>query len=573
MVRLMAKEKKLIPKTTKKDFYYEITGTLTILLCLVLLSELGTVGIILKNLFKVVFGDFYFVVVIYLIGQGIYALVKEKWFDFKSIRFNGFLLFLFSLFLLVHLSFLDLYNIKAQTILSSTLQLYKDAIFSNKYLASFGGGIMGGISSQIFVVLFNKIGALIFAIIFMILSISFMTNLSFKTFIYSFSFILNKTKKVGLFIYRYFKNINYPTKKDTIGKRGLILNINLLTDIPNNSNDLLQQRLSFDEFEAITRLIYQYNGFISEKRMMIGYTQTRYLFIGNFTMIDEKKVDGLLNRNNLFYKDQNRLIIEASNKIKKILTLKTLLLLNDSNDIPIGVELNDLTLYFSPLVHQNILISGENGSGIKTFIKSFVISLIFRLKERFNLILCDYLDEFNDFKYLTNLYYPISKKTEDLDDILDELTVELEKRLNILSESSCDNYLSLNKTLVTKKIEEIKPIFLIINNLDTLRKKNYNINNKLLYFLKFGYKTGIHIIMINRNHGINSMILSNTKTKIMLKTSTIDQSFEIIGSKNGCSLIGNGDALFIHDISIYHIQLPFISDGDFHRVISKYILN
>ena len=164
----MAKEKKLIPKTTKKDFYYEISGTLTILLCLVLLSELGTVGIVLKNLFKVIFGDFYFVVVIYLIGQGIYALVKEKWFDFKSIRFNGFLLFLFSLFLIVHISFLDLYMISNQTILSSTLQLYKDAIFSNKYISSYGGGIMGGISAQIFVVLFNKIGAMIFAIIFMI---------------------------------------------------------------------------------------------------------------------------------------------------------------------------------------------------------------------------------------------------------------------------------------------------------------------------------------------------------------------------------------------------------------------
>jgi hypothetical protein len=59
----MAKEKKLIPKPTKKDFFYEISGTLTILLCLVLLSELGTVGIILKNLFKILFGDFYFIVV------------------------------------------------------------------------------------------------------------------------------------------------------------------------------------------------------------------------------------------------------------------------------------------------------------------------------------------------------------------------------------------------------------------------------------------------------------------------------------------------------------------------------
>ena len=48
----MAKEKKQILKSTKKDFFYEISGTLTILLCLVLLSELGTVGMILKKVSK-----------------------------------------------------------------------------------------------------------------------------------------------------------------------------------------------------------------------------------------------------------------------------------------------------------------------------------------------------------------------------------------------------------------------------------------------------------------------------------------------------------------------------------------
>ena len=54
----MAKEKKQLPKSSKKDFFYELTGTLTILLCLILLSELGTVGFVLKRIFKVLFGDF-----------------------------------------------------------------------------------------------------------------------------------------------------------------------------------------------------------------------------------------------------------------------------------------------------------------------------------------------------------------------------------------------------------------------------------------------------------------------------------------------------------------------------------
>mgnify|MGYP003294611086 CR=1 FL=1 len=569
----MAKEKKLIPKPTKKDFFYEISGTLTILLCLVLLSELGTVGIILKNLFKVLFGDFYFVVVVYLIGQGIFALVKEKWFDFKSIRFNGFLLFLFSLFLLVHISFIELYDINNQSILAQTIDLYKDSIFQGKYIASYGGGIVGAITSQIFVVLFNKVGALIFAIIFLVLSISFMTNLSIKTIGYSANYIFTKTKKIGLFIYRYFKNINYPTKKETTKKRGFILNLNLLTDVPTDFNDTLQQRISSEEFEALTRLIYQLNCFTTDKKMYVGYTQSRYLFVGNFSLIKENSIDSVLNRKKLFYKDNTKMIIEAPNRIKRLLTLKNLLLQENSIDIPIGIEINDFTLYFSPLVHQNILISGEAGSGIKTFVKSFIISMIFKLKENFSLILCDYLDEFSDFKYLSNLFYPINRRVDGLDDLLDEVTIELEKRLNILNEEGMDNYLSLNKHLTSNKIEEIKPIFIIINNLDILRKYNYNINNKILYFLKFGYKCGIHFILINRSYGISSSIVSNVKTKMLLKTSTIDQSFELIGSSNACSLIGNGDALFIHDISIYHIQLPFISDSDFHRVISKFILN
>jgi RAB protein geranylgeranyltransferase component A len=77
--------------------------------------------------------------------------------------------------------------------------------------------------------------------------------------------------------------------------------------------------------------------------------------------------------------------------------------------------------------------------------------MIFKLKDNFNLILCDYLDEFSDFKYLTNLYYPINKRVDGLDTLLDEVTVELEKRLNILNEEGMDNYLSLNKVLISKK--------------------------------------------------------------------------------------------------------------------------
>lgn len=570
----MAKEKKQIPKTTKKDFFYEISGTLTILLCLVLLSELGTVGLILKNLFKLLFGDYYFIIVFYLIGQGIFALVKEKWFDFKSLRFNGFILFLISLFLIVHIAFLDMYNISNSTILSSTIEIYKGSLMESKLISSYGGGILGAIIAQIFVVLFNRIGALIFAIIFMILSISFITNLRFSTFITSMRFIFSKSKKFGIVVYRYFKNIDYPEKTNKLRNRHVFINLNLLTDLDTTSNKVLQTRISNDEFDAIISLIYSLNGYISDKKLLIGYSQTRYYITGNVVMISETHLEVILKRKFLFYKEASRIIIEAPNKVKEMLTIKSLLLKAVNSDlIPIGIEINDTILYFNPIVNQNIIISGEIGSGVRTFIKSFIISLIFRLKDNFELILCDFLDQFGDLKFLSNLFYPINKKVELLDDLLDELTIELEKRLNMINEFGVDNYLNLNKALLNKKIDQIKPIFLIINDLDTLRSRSYNTSNKLIYFLKFGYKTGIHLIMINRTCGINNQIIANTKTKLILKTNSLEQSFEILNSKNAYSLIGNGDSLMVLDINIYHLQLPFISDSDFRKVMNKFILS
>ena len=103
--------------------------------------------------------------------------------------------------------------------------------------------------------------------------------------------------------------------------------------------------------------------------------------------------------------------------------------------------------------------------------------------------------------------------------------------------------------------------------------KRKNNNHKMIYLLKFGYKAGLHFVILNRSFGIDSSIIANTKTKILLKTSSIEQSYEICKSKNGCALGGNGDALFIQEVNIYHVQLPYISDSDFKRVINKFILN
>ena len=140
-----------------------------------------------------------------------------------------------------------------------------------------------------------------------------------------------------------------------------------------------------------------------------------------------------------------------------------------------------------------------------------------------------------------------------------------------INEYECDNYISLNTILEDKKIKIVLPIYIIINSISEI--KSNSTTQKLLYFLKFGYKVGIHLVIINRGSSISMNIVSNTKMKIVLKTSSLEASHAILENKNACSLGGNGDAIIVNDLDIFHVQLPFISDSDFHRVISKFILN
>ena len=121
------------------------------------------------------------------------------------------------------------------------------------------------------------------------------------------------------------------------------------------------------------------------------------------------------------------------------------------------------------------------------FLKAFVVSLLFQLKDKFSLVIIDPVEELSDLKFMPNLLYQYNKKIEKVDDLLDELSNELEKRLNIINEHECENYLLLNKLLENKKIPSIKPIYCFINNLDYFKGKNTNLNQKIIYFLKFGF--------------------------------------------------------------------------------------
>ena len=288
------------------------------------------------------------------------------------------------------------------------------------------------------------------------------------------------------------------------------------------------------------------------------------IFFFFFYNLNDNKIELALGNKLIIYNEKNRLIVEEANKIKRLLSLKALLLLNLTKLLPLGVEINDTVLYFEPLVNKHLLIVGDYGSGIKNFFKTFILTLVFRLKDDFKLAVVDFNDELNEVKNLPNLEYPIIKKKEKVSYLLDLLTNELENRLQILESLHKDSYISLEK-------KEIKPIFVLINDLDLLYVDTF-IDDKLLYFLKFGHKAGIHFIISKRLNKVDPKIIANVPTKLVLKIPSIEESFSLLGNNNALRLDSPGEAIMSIENRIYHLQLPFVSLSDYNKVMTKFIL-
>ena len=83
----MAKEKKMHIEKEQKDmtFYYEIIGIITIIISLLGFARLGIVGYYIMLLFKITFGDWYFLFLFMLLLYEVRALIVHKAINIKMV--------------------------------------------------------------------------------------------------------------------------------------------------------------------------------------------------------------------------------------------------------------------------------------------------------------------------------------------------------------------------------------------------------------------------------------------------------------------------------------------------------
>ena len=143
----MSKEKKrateeINPKETL--FYYEVMGSIIIILSITILAKLGKVGLLASIFFKILFGDWYWLFVIFILFYWFYLLFMHTKYNFKGNKTVG--VIIFSISILIFSSFpLHRYIISRESggrYLLLVWDFYKSFIngVNSSYL---GGGLIG----------------------------------------------------------------------------------------------------------------------------------------------------------------------------------------------------------------------------------------------------------------------------------------------------------------------------------------------------------------------------------------------------------------------------------------------
>ena len=130
-------------------FYYETIGMMLLIISITIIAKLGSVGSLLTVLFKVLFGDWYLLLVLLITIIGFYLILNHRGFNFRNQKFIGYTLCLIGFLMLTHFSIHSYVLNQGGSYFNKTWLIYKNYIKfkTDTYL---GGGLIGAITFYIF---------------------------------------------------------------------------------------------------------------------------------------------------------------------------------------------------------------------------------------------------------------------------------------------------------------------------------------------------------------------------------------------------------------------------------------
>lgn len=597
----MAKEKRRLIEEKEQQvtmFYYEIIGSFSIIFSITTLGKLGKIGNIFTIFFKVAFGDWYWIFILFILFFGIYSLFMHNKFNFKSHRFIG---FIFILICILSYSHFPIHNYITSnnkydnsSYFMQTWQLYRSFINGGS-ITTLGGGLVGSIVFYLFYYLLGSIGVILLGIIIFILGLSLMFNKTleeiFKIIKNTFNKILKSFKSFNNFFrYEVGKDLtNYNDGNSKIIIRNKKIPLKLLDSFDNNNTKSKINRDTSKIAEIIRDiLITSHYNYLEKERIISYYVTTyKYTIINNynfdyislFTKI--KNEINKINRSEILFSiKNNEIIIQVANIDKMILSLKELILINNKEqtynlieNIPIGISYNNNLINIKE--YENILIIGDYYVGIKNFINSLIILSL--INKNYNQVLFNLYDELDNFKNINFLFH---HKSNDIYSFLDEIRILIDNRYDILKKYNLSSYENYLKEYEQNKIDEVIPfIYIIIDEIVNEEVNIKTIENKIMYIAKLSRRLGLKLIyVVRKDKFINNIIYSIFDHKIVFKTNkqlvnrinnNKNDYYQMI--ENSLYLEANGDAFYANNNDYIRFITPLVSKIEKERIKEYFV--
>lgn len=501
----MAKEKHLKFEQETKDltFYYEIVGIISLILPVLAFARLGIIGFYIMLVFKIIFGDWYFLFLLAIFCYGLRCLIYHKPMNFKALRIIGIFLILLGVMMLSHFpmhKYIVSFDIE-QTggYYRKTIGLYLD-YFKNYYDGMVvGGGILGSTFFYLFYSLFSSIGTVFMILVFEFVGIVFFTEKTIKDFLGIFGKIGLKTYN---FIRKKFKSFKYDIVIPKTKTKQKAISISELKESDGIKFEALEQNNAKEIKERICNILNQMNVFYNDVNITVGYNVMTFV-IDSIQYIDLNKLNHLFQEyvtQPFMLKKEvktKKTIIEVNNNYDSIFDIRRALLLTgeykNNFNYPIAVtSLNNLiNIDFDK---ETAIVLEDSSNYSNNFINAFILMTYLKnVKKSFKI---KFLNKAN----------------------LDELINSGNNILNDLNNEQCNSLFEYNNKIDPK--QKLKRNIIIIDNIENNFIKDDELE-KLIFLLQVSIKIGFFFIIRTTDKTKIPQMIQNYLTKVLyFKNST-----------------------------------------------------
>lgn len=472
----MSKEKVSVMDKNKKDvtFYYEVIGIMFILISIISITRIGRAGLLLALVFKLLFGDWYFLFIIYLSYLGIKLLLNHSPLKFKSMRFIGIILISICLLILSHMSFYKFISKYTDNTFKTTLSFYIDAFKYQNFDDLSGGGVVGALFFHFFYLLFSMVGTAFISIIILYIGICFIfqkTVFEFTSKIFSF---LKGILKKGIKIKNVFK---YEIKQYPNKNYHIKINPKWLKNIKITNGEEVNKDYEEVVFAECKKVINSYHFFYDELTK-ISTNHVFLIIIKTYHIINIESFHKYL-RANLQYpfllrKNPNQIYLEFNAKTPKGYSFRTSLM---NNECIIGMDPFSNTIKYD--IAKNYLLFGNNYYDYLLALEYLIINKYDNCTEI--MVIDENFDNYPAYK----------KKISDLPTIFDDANQRLQK----INDFKCSTYFEYNQKnssmAIIDKILIINQFEIISNSLD--------FKELFFKFLTISKLVGYHVLVFAGN--------------------------------------------------------------------------